>query len=224
MGARPLTIRSYAALGAALDHVCTEDPALARVRAAIGARRLALRRARPGYATLLKLIVYQQISLAAAGAIWARLSAQSITPQRVTAAGATGLAALGLSAPKARYAVAIAEAVEGGRFAFQPLARLGDDGARAALMVLPGIGAWTAELYLLSALLRADAFPAGDLALQEAARTAFGLRARPSAGEMTERGERWRPYRSAAARLLWTHYRAEKQRLANTGRPREFPS
>jgi DNA-3-methyladenine glycosylase II len=216
--AAPLTIRSYDALGAALDHVCAEDPALTRLRAALGARRVALRRAPPGYATLLKLIVYQQISLQAAGAIWARLSAQSVTPQSMRAAGVTGLAALGLSSPKARYAVNIAAAVLEGSFAFEALARLSDDGARAALMALPGIGAWTAELYLLSALLRADAFPAGDLALQEAARSAFSLSARPNASELTALGERWRPYRSAAARLLWTHYRAEKARLANTGR------
>jgi DNA-3-methyladenine glycosylase II len=221
--AAPLTIRSYNALGAALDHVCAEDPALARIRAAIGARPVALRRAQPGYATLLKLIVYQQISLQAAGAIWARLSARGVTPQSVAAAGASGLAALGLSSPKARYAAAIAEAVLERRFAFATVARLGDDGARDALMALPGIGAWTAELYLLTALARADAFPAGDLALQEAARCTFSLSARPNASELTALASRWRPYRSAAARLLWTHYRAEKGRLANTGRARKFP-
>lgn len=181
---------------------------LGRLRASLGGAKIPLRRIPQGYESLLKLIVYQQISLSAAGAIWARLEDAGVSAECVQRMGEARLKTLGLSAPKARYAFAIAERVAGGRFAFDRLAQMGDDGARGALRALPGIGPWSAELYLLQALLRADAFPAGDLALQEAARSAFGLSARPDAAALEAIAERWRPHRSVAARLLWTHYRA----------------
>lgn len=209
MRSRPMTIRSYAALDAALDRLCTEDPRLDAVRTRLGTRAIPLRRSRHGFATILRLIVYQQISLQAARAIWARL-VPSATPEAIAARGAEGLARIGLSKPKIRYALAIAEAVREERFAFAVLPRLPDDDARAALIALPGIGPWSAEIYLLSALARADAFPAGDLALQEAARRALALKARPSTEELGALAEKWWPHRSAAARLLWTYYRAEK--------------
>lgn len=207
---RPLIIRSYADLGTAADRLCTDDLALAHVRASLGTAKIPLRRMPQGFESLLKLIVYQQISLTAAGAIWARLAAEGANAHRIARLGEVRLKALGLSAPKARYAAGIAERVASGKFAFDRLARQGDEEARGALLGLPGIGPWSAELYLLQALLRADAFPAGDLALQEAARGAFGLAKRPDAQTLEGLAERWRPYRSVAARLLWTHYRAMK--------------
>jgi DNA-3-methyladenine glycosylase II len=86
------------------------------------------------------------------------------------------------------------------------------DEAHALLTAIHGIGPWTADLYLLSCLGHADAWPAGDLALQEAARLAFGLKARPSAKDMAALAESWRPWRAVAARLLWSYYRAVKRR------------
>jgi len=207
MAARSLTIRSYRALESAADRLCTEDPALRALRAALGPAKIPLRGMRQGFESLLKLIVYQQISLAAARAIWARLEREGASVDGVARLGEARLKALGLSAQKARYAAAIAQEVAGRSFSFARLARLADDEARAALMSLPGIGPWTSELYLLQALRRADAFPAGDLALQEAARTAFGLPTRPGADALERIAQRWRPHRSVAARLLWCHYR-----------------
>lgn len=204
------TIRTYRQLEAAVSEVCIRDHRLCALRAALGPAKIPLRGMRQGFESLLKLIVYQQISLAAAGAIWARLEGEGVSADGVARLGEARLKALGLSTSKARYAAAIAQEVAGGRFHFARLARLDDDEARAALMSLPGIGPWTSELYLLQALRRADAFPAGDLALQEAARTAFGWPARPSAEELAARAEIWRPHRSVAARLLWTHYRQRK--------------
>jgi DNA-3-methyladenine glycosylase II len=214
MTARPLTIRTYAALEAALDRLCTEDRRLGALRRRLGNCTVLLRRAPPGFPTLLRIIVYQQISLQAAGAIWQRLEGVSATPAAVFAQGSAGLGRLGLSRPKARAVLGIAEAVDAGTCALERLGGRSDDEARAALMSLPGIGPWTAEIYLLTALARADAFPAGDIALQEAARGAFGIAARPSAAELEALAHRWRPHRSAAARLLWTAYRADKAMIA----------
>lgn len=208
--ARPATIATYAALETALDRLCSRNAQLADARAAIGEARIPLRRRPHGFATLLHLIVYQQISLKAAAAIWQRL-APSADPRSVERLGTAGLKSLGLSAPKARYALGLASAVAEGAVSFERLRVLGDDAAREALTSLPGIGPWSAEIYLLSALLRADAFPAGDLALQEAVRRAFGLKARPSAKELEGMAEAWRPNRAAAARLLWSYYRAARE-------------
>ncbi len=115
-------------------------------------------------------------------------------------------------APKIRALKEIARAIAGGELALAPLAELAAEEAHAALTAIHGIGPWTADIYLLSCLGHADAWPAGDLALQEAARLAFGLRARPTAKEMVALAEPWRPWRSVAARVLWTYYRAVKGR------------
>jgi DNA-3-methyladenine glycosylase II len=122
------------------------------------------------------------------------------------------LARLGLSAPKIRALKEIARAVASGRLALASLAEIGADEAHAALTAIHGIGPWTADIYLLSCLGHADAWPAGDLALQEAARLAFSLPARPSTKEMLPLAEIWRPLRAVAARVLWTYYRGVKGR------------
>lgn len=168
-----------------------------------------LRRRPTGFATLLHAIVGQQVSTASARAIWARVTDAGLTTaQAVHAAGEEGLRGVGFSRPKIRYALALAETGPD----YPAHARLTDEQVIADLVRLPGIGRWTAEIYALSALGRADVFPAGDLALQEAARILYDLDARPDERTLRAMAERWSPWRAVAARLLWERYRIEKQR------------
>lgn len=170
---------------------------------------LPLRLRPPGFAALVEIIAAQQVSTAAAAAILERLSAAGLTGAlAVREAGEAALCAAGLSRPKARYLAAIARSEPD----WAAMARLDDETARAALLALPGVGPWTAEVYLLSALGSADAWPAGDLALQEAARLAFTLAARPDAAALQAMAEPWRPWRAVAARALWAYYRRVKDR------------
>lgn len=167
-------------------------------------------RLRPdGFTALLDAIVSQQVSRASADAIWRRLEAAGLTTESaVAAAGEGDLRACGMSRPKIGYATA--------------LARAGVDyaGLRAAtteevigtLVALPGVGRWTAEIYAMFSLGRADVFAPGDLALQEAARILFDLPARPSERAFRAMAEAWSPWRSVAARALWAYYRVEKSR------------
>lgn len=165
----------------------------------------------PGFATLLLLILEQQVSLASAKAAYDRVDARlgRVTPEALLSLTDAELRADGFSRQKTRYARALASAVLAGKLDLDAVGTLDDDAARHALVALPGIGPWTAECYLLSALRRPDTWPTGDVALQEAARRALGLDARPSAPELGEIGERWRPHRATAARLLWHLYLSE---------------
>jgi DNA-3-methyladenine glycosylase II len=185
-----------------------------------------LRRRPDGFAGLAAIIVSQQLSTASAAAIWGRLAA-AFDPLDATAmrqARPERLKRIGLSAPKIRTLKAIARAVDRGDIVLAKLADLPADDAHAALTALHGVGPWTADIYLLACLGHADAWPAGDLALQEAARLAFGLRARPGAKDMQALAEPWRPYRAVAARVLWTYYRAVKGREgAPVGPTKAFP-
>jgi DNA-3-methyladenine glycosylase II len=126
---------------------------------------------------------------------------------------------VGLSAPKIRTLKAIAKAVHSGAIDFTALDSMSADDAHAMLTATHGIGPWTADIYLLSCVGHADAWPAGDLALQEAARIGFALATRPRAQEMTALAEPWRPWRGVAARLLWSYYRAIKGRDAAPVQP-----
>lgn len=181
------------------------DPAFAPLTAL----RPPLRRRPAGFATLLQAIVGQQVSTASAAAIWARVEAAGLTtPQAVTEAGEEGLRGSGFSRPKIRYALALAAS---GR-TYDPRDPRPDEAIIADLTALPGIGRWTAEIYALTALGRADVFPAGDLALQEAARILYHLPERPPERQLRQMAERWSPWRAVAARLLWELYRTEKSR------------
>jgi DNA-3-methyladenine glycosylase II len=205
-------IRTESDLDAALTALGEADPRFVALLAAAG--RPPLRRRPDGFAGLAATVVSQQLSTASAGAIWGRLAAafDPFEPEAIIKARAPKLARLGLSRPKIKALKEIARAVARGKL---PLATLGDlpaDDAHATLTAVHGIGPWTADIYLLACLGHADAWPAGDLALQEAARLAFGLRARPSAKEMVTLAEAWRPHRAVAARMLWTYYRAVKGR------------
>jgi DNA-3-methyladenine glycosylase II len=200
-------IYTEADLEAALSALGKADPRFAALLAKAG--RPPLRRRPDGFAGLAAIIVAQQLSTASAGAIWARLAAafDPFEPAAILRARPVRLARLGLSAPKIRALKAIARAVARGDLALASLGDLAAEEAHASLTAVHGIGPWTADIYLLSCLGHADAWPAGDLALQEAARVAFALPARPTAKEMQALAESWRPWRAVAARILWTYYR-----------------
>ena len=183
------------------------DPRFARAYALTGTPPL--RRRPEGFATLLHAICGQQLSVASASACWARLcEAGADSPEGVVAAGEAGLKACGLSRPKIRYALALAEA----EVDFAALARIPEAEAMEILTALKGIGPWTAEIYLLSAVGRADVFPHADLALQEAARHLLDLPDRPDDKAMRVLAADWSPWRAVAARLLWAYYREIKNR------------
>jgi DNA-3-methyladenine glycosylase II len=205
-------IDTEADIAAGLDALLAADPRLKAVSAIAGA--VPLRRRPGGFAGLAGIVVSQQLSTASAGAIWGRLAAayDPFTPQALIRARADRLARLGLSAPKIRALKEIAKAIAGGALDCDALPAMPADAAHQALCAIHGIGPWTADIYLLFCLGHPDAWPAGDLALQEAARLAFALPARPAANETWLLAEPWRPWRGVAARLLWAYYRAVKRR------------
>lgn len=183
------------------------DAAMARARAMVDEVPLRLRP--DGFEALLSAIVSQQVSVASAAAIWARLEAAGLaTPEAVLEVGEDGLRAAGLSRPKVRYARALAEA----GLDYAALRSLPSQEVVKILTGVTGIGVWTAEIYAMFSLGRADVFAAGDLALQEAARSLYSLDDRPKETVFREMACRWAPWRSVAARLLWAYYRVEKQR------------
>jgi DNA-3-methyladenine glycosylase II len=168
----------------------------------------ALRQHSPGFEGLARIIVGQQLSLASAEAIWGRvkLAAKPMTPAAFLALSDEQLRAAGLSRGKVRTLRAVCAAIEGG-LDLDQLAHEPEDVVHEVLTALPGIGPWSADIYLLFCLGRADAFPAGDLALQIVATRALRLRERPSSERLLELAERWRPWRGVAAHLLWADYK-----------------
>lgn len=209
-----MRIETEADLEAGLAAVSALCPLMAGRLAALGAPPL--RRRPPGFEGLVHIVVFQQISTAAAEAIWTRTRAVfgEITPEALAAASEEDLRAAGQSRPKMRTLRAMAAAVLDGMLDLDALGTMEADAAHAALVAVKGIGPWTADVYLLSCLGHADAWPAGDIALQAAAADLLGLPARPPAGAMAAIGARWRPWRAVAARLLWAHYAALRGRPA----------
>jgi DNA-3-methyladenine glycosylase II len=171
-----------------------------------------LRLVQPGLQSLLRIVTDQLISLKAGEAIWKRLAArlQSFEPQDVLACKEDELRSLGLSSAKARTFHAAASAFAAGGYEYPALAKLAPEDAHRMLTEIRGIGPWTADIYILAALQSADAWPAGDLALQAAAKHLLGLQTRPTQRQTQALAEPWRPFRAAAARLLWSHYRGLK--------------
>lgn len=207
---KPLSVQTLETedqLSAAVAELGTVEPRFLSVIQAHGVPPL--RRNEGGLAGLLGIVTGQMISLLAAGAIWRRLQSEFAPFNAEVIAGmeTAQLMKLGLSGAKARTFIAVAERVASGKFDFAQLGEMTDTEARTALIALPGIGPWTAELYLLTALGRCDAWPAGDLALQVSAQALFGLDARPDGRLMDRLAEPWQPWRAVAARLLWSHYR-----------------
>jgi len=168
-----------------------------------------LRRREDGFDALMSAIVSQQVSVAAARAIWSRLESAGLTrPETIVTAADEALRAAGLSRQKIRYTRALAEA----GIDFEALRHAPDGDVVEVLIALPGVGRWTAEIYAMFSLGRADVFAPNDLALQEAARILFDLPERPREAALRRMAEDWSPWRTVAAGLLWAYYRVAKER------------
>lgn len=190
----------------------TIDPAMAEIMQLAGPPPL--RKSDPGFRGMARIIVGQQVSVASAAAIWKRTcdTLDPLSPARILAATDEELRACGLSAPKMRTLRAIAEAVSSGTLPLDDLHLMEADAAHQTMVQVKGIGPWTADIYLLFCLGHPDAFPSGDLALQEAVRIAYRKRKRPDAKALATFAERWRPVRGAAALALWAYYKVAKSR------------
>ena len=189
------------------DWLARAEPRFAHALARTGPPPL--RRSREGFAALLDAIVSQQVSVAAANAIWGRMKAAGLTgPRKIIWASDDELRACGLSRQKIRYARALASS----GIRYPALREMPDEQVIATLVEVPGIGRWTAEIYAMFSLGRADVFAPGDLALQEAARVLFEKEDRPSEKALRAMAEDWSPWRGVAARLLWAYYRVAKDR------------
>lgn len=190
----------------------TVDPAMADIMQLAGPPPL--RKSEPGFRGMARIIVGQQVSVASAAAIWKRTcdGLDPLTPEKILGASDEDLRACGLSAPKMRTLRAIAEAVTSGTLPLDDLHLMEADEAHRTMVQVKGIGPWTADIYLLFCLGHPDAFPAGDLALQEAVRLAYRKRKRPDARALEAFAQRWRPVRGVAALALWAYYKVAKSR------------
>ena len=167
---------------------------------------------RPGFSTLVKIILEQQVSLRSAAALFARLKKNTapFQPARVIELGEVHLKSLGLTRQKTAYCLHLAESLTEKRLVLRQLPAMSDADAKAALMAIKGIGSWSADVYLLMVLRRPDVFPATDLALVTAVTEVKGLSHRPDPTQLLQIAEAWRPYRSVAARMLWQYYLATR--------------
>lgn len=200
------------AIDEARRHLAELDSALRRAH--LATPPFPWRRWEGGYSGLINIIIGQQVSTASADAIWARLKAGlggAVTVERVLEHDIDGLKAFGLSRPKARYTLAIAEAVRDGAIDFDALKSMDDEAALTALTALIGVGRWTAEVYLSFCEGRLDFFPAGDVALQEGLRLVDGAESRLTEKALYARAEAWRPHRGVAAHLIWAYYGGVKR-------------
>jgi DNA-3-methyladenine glycosylase II len=178
----------------------------------------------PGFATLVKIILEQQVSLASAASLFARLKKNTtpFRPARMIELGEPHLKALGLTRQKTAYCLYLAESLNSKRLRLSQLSRMSDADVKAALMEIKGLGAWSADVYLLMVLRRPDIFPATDLALVSAAAELKQLSGRPNTIQLLELAETWRPYRSVAARMLWQYYLARRKPSASSGERSEW--
>ncbi|MFV0491952.1 MAG: DNA-3-methyladenine glycosylase family protein [Pseudorhodobacter sp.] len=200
-------IRGETCLVEGAEWLARREPRFAHALELTGPLPLRLRA--DGFGALLGAIVSQQVSVASARAISARLEAAGLTEQEAVATSTEeALRSCGLSRQKIRYALALARS----DLDFAALRSLPDKAIVERLTELPGIGIWTAEIYVMFSLGRADIFAPGDLALQESARRLFDLEERPREKALRERAREWSPWRSVAARLLWAYYRVETDR------------
>ncbi|MDT7950876.1 MAG: DNA-3-methyladenine glycosylase 2 family protein [Acetobacteraceae bacterium] len=198
---------------ARLAALVAQDPRLGAIEAAAGP--LPWRRRPRGFAGLLQAITAQQISNQAAAAIWGRVAALpgALEPAGLLALPEEAVLRAGFSRPKLRHAISLAQAYADGRLDDDAIDGMEDAAAIAALTAVPGLGPWTAEVYLLFTLERVDVFPAGDIAIAAAAADLLGMDARPGPKALRVLAEAWQPHRALAARLLWHHWRFR------TGRP-----
>lgn len=203
---KPKVFQSQQQLSRAITTLRQRCEVMHALHQAVGTPQL--RKYETGFNGLARIVVGQQLSIASAAAIWSRVSPKTspLTADKVASLSDTELAAMGLSRPKIRTLRTITQAILNNEIRFQDLDNAPDEFITSELAKLHGVGPWTANIYLLFALRRRDAFPANDLALQIAAGLAFSLPARPSDRELVELAEKWRPYRGAAALQLWAAY------------------
>ena len=195
-------------LASAAEFLASRDRHLASIYSIHGVPPMWGRR--PGFPTLLRIVLEQQVSLVSARAIFERLKSNidPFNPERFIQSGEAYLRSLGVTRQKAHYCVQVAHAFSNGDL--KTISRFDDEAAHASLLSIKGVGPWTANIYLLMALRRPDIWPDGDVALATAFRRLRKLKARPTFIELAKFAERWRPYRSVAARMLWQYYLAER--------------
>jgi DNA-3-methyladenine glycosylase II len=199
----PLTQKT---LALAARELAARDEMLARIFAVHGDPPLWRRAA--GFTTLVHIILEQQVSLKSAQSMLVRLQSaiQPFTPERFLELGDAHLRSLGVTRQKSAYLLHLSESIMSGELSLMKLSRMSDDDARVALTRIKGIGSWSADVYLLMAMRRADIWPAGDLALAVAMKDLKGLAHRPGPDELERLAENWRPLRAVAARMLWQYY------------------
>ena len=192
------------------QYLATRDNDLARLLKTNGVPPLWARK--PSFATLIHIILEQQVSLASALAMYHRLvnNLDPFTPGRFLEMGSSYLRSLGVTRQKAAYCINVARAIHVNRLNLKAVSKMDDGAAASALIAIKGIGPWTAGIYLLMALRRPDIWPSGDIALAHAVRRVKRLQRHPSPSILSNVAEAWRPFRSVAARMLWHHYLSEK--------------
>ena len=193
-------------LAESAEVLATLDTDLARILADHGPPPLWARK--PGFITLIRIILEQQVSLASADAMYRRLidNISPLTPASVLMAGPSHLRSFGVTRQKAAYFINVAGAIENGALDLRKLGRQSDEAVLTKLTSVKGIGPWTAKIYLLMALRRPDVWPIGDIALATAFKNMKGWQQRPTQPELNEFAKAWRPYRATAARMLWHYY------------------
>ncbi|WP_411281891.1 DNA-3-methyladenine glycosylase family protein [Gemmatimonas sp.] len=202
-----------ATLRDAVRHLCARDTSLSQLVAQYGEPPLWERA--EGFVTLVRMILEQQVSLESAATLFTRLDASvsgGMQSEPIRAVGVDGLRALGVTRQKAAYLVALAEQVTDGRLDLRLISTLPDDDVLLALQRVPGIGPWTAQVYLLFSLGRPDAWPPGDLALHKALQHTHALERLPSSREASQMAMAWSPWRAVAARILWHVYLTQRGR------------
>jgi DNA-3-methyladenine glycosylase II len=206
---------TQATLAAGVAALAARDPDLARLAARNGLPPMWARR--PGFATLVHIVLEQQVSIVAARSLFRRVRGElgGITPERVAERGVRGLRRLGLTRQKAAYCHALAQAALDGSLSLARIARADDGAGRTALLELRGIGPWSADIYYLMALRRPDVWPVGDFALAVALAEVKRLRKAPDAARQRAISAAWTPWRSVAARLLWHYYLTTRRTQRN---------
>jgi DNA-3-methyladenine glycosylase II len=193
-------------LSVAAKSIAQTDRDFARILAKLGPPPLWERQ--PGFVTLIRIILEQQVSLASADAMFQRLNKtiKPLTPTTVNDAGESFLRSFGVTRQKAGYLINVARAIQSGELDLEALAQESDEIAIEKLTSIKGVGQWTAKIYLLMALCRPDVWPVGDVALATAFKNLKGRSERPTQAELSEIAKAWRPYRATAARMLWHYY------------------
>ena len=212
----PSTPLTEASLLRAAKTLASRDDDLAVILKRFGPPPLWARR--PGFSTLVKIILEQQVSLKSAAALFARLKKNTspFHPARMIELGEPHLKSLGLTRQKTAYCLHLAESLTYKPRLLRQLSGMSDEEVKAALIEIKGIGSWSADVYLLMVLRRPDIFPATDLALITAVTELKQLSSRPDSNQLLQMAEAWRPYRSVAARMLWQYYLATRGRYGAT--------